>query len=188
MHVETKEQSKQWMHIHSIKKPKKFKQTLSACQNADGNALLGQERSAIGRIHAKEMTVMSEVYCETLTELLGVIQNKMHVLLTYSVVLLYDNVRPHTTARTQALLEHFNRDLFDHPPYSPDLASSDYHLFTYLRNQLLSQRFNSNEELMEVAKTWLSSQVADIFDTHTHTQKLIPRCKGLKFGGDYIEK
>jgi hypothetical protein len=30
MNVETKEQSKQWMHIHSPKKQKKFKQTLSA--------------------------------------------------------------------------------------------------------------------------------------------------------------
>jgi hypothetical protein len=27
---ETKEQSKQWMHMHSPKKPKKFKQMLSA--------------------------------------------------------------------------------------------------------------------------------------------------------------
>jgi hypothetical protein len=31
MNVETKEQSKQWMHTHSPNKPKKFKQT-SACQ------------------------------------------------------------------------------------------------------------------------------------------------------------
>jgi hypothetical protein len=36
MNVETKEQSKQWMHAHSPDKPKKFKQMLSACQKADG--------------------------------------------------------------------------------------------------------------------------------------------------------
>jgi hypothetical protein len=29
--VETKEQSKQWMHTHSPNKPKQFKQMLSAC-------------------------------------------------------------------------------------------------------------------------------------------------------------
>jgi hypothetical protein len=34
MNVETKEQSKQWMHTHSPKKREKFKQTLSACQKA----------------------------------------------------------------------------------------------------------------------------------------------------------
>jgi histone-lysine N-methyltransferase SETMAR len=88
-------------------------------------------------------------------------------MLTYSVVLLHDNVHPHTAARARALLEHFNWQLFDHPPYSSDLASSDCHLFTYLKNWLGSQFFNSNEELMEGIKMWLSSQAADFFHTHT---------------------
>jgi hypothetical protein len=47
VNVETKEQSKQWMHIHSQNKPKKFKQTLYACQKADGNCFLGQERKGV---------------------------------------------------------------------------------------------------------------------------------------------
>jgi hypothetical protein len=63
--------------------------------------------------------------------------------------------------------------LFDYPPYNPDLASSDYCLFTYLKNWLRSQRFNNNEELMEAVKTWLSSQAADFFGTGI--QKLICR-------------
>jgi hypothetical protein len=41
------------------------------------------------------------------------------------VVLLHDNARPHTAARTNALIKLFNWEIFDHPPYSPDLASSD---------------------------------------------------------------
>jgi hypothetical protein len=52
VNAETKDQSKQWMHTHSPDKPKKFKQTLSACQKADGSCFLGQERSADGAIHA----------------------------------------------------------------------------------------------------------------------------------------
>jgi hypothetical protein len=40
------------MHTHSSNKPKKFKQTLSPYQKADGNCFLGQERSADGGIHA----------------------------------------------------------------------------------------------------------------------------------------
>jgi hypothetical protein len=50
--VGTKEQSKQWMHTHSPNKLKKFKQTLFACQKADGNCFLGQERSTDSGIHA----------------------------------------------------------------------------------------------------------------------------------------
>jgi hypothetical protein len=52
VNVETKDQSKQLMHTHSPDKPKTFKQTLSACQKADGSCFLGQKRSADGGIHA----------------------------------------------------------------------------------------------------------------------------------------
>jgi hypothetical protein len=55
-------------------------------------------------------------------------------MLISGVVLLHDNACPHTAASTHALLEHFNWELFEHPPYSPDLALCDYHLFTYLKN------------------------------------------------------
>jgi hypothetical protein len=92
-------------------------------------------------------------------------------MLTSGVVLLHDNSRPPTAAPTRALLEHFSWVLFDHLRYSPDLAPSDYHLFTYVKNWLGSQRFNINEEVMEGVKTWLSSQAADFCDTGVH---LIP--------------
>jgi transposase len=62
-------------------------------------------------------------------------------MLTSSVVLFHANERPHTStaALTRALLEYFNWVLFDHPPYGPDLAPSDYNFFTYLKKQLLQQ-------------------------------------------------
>jgi histone-lysine N-methyltransferase SETMAR len=94
-------------------------------------------------------------------------------MLTSGVMFLHYNACLHTPTCTQALLEHFNWELFDHPPYSPDLALSNYHLFTYLKNLLRSQCFNSNEELMEGVKTWLRSQVADF--SNTGIQKLIPQ-------------
>jgi polysaccharide deacetylase 2 family uncharacterized protein YibQ len=42
--------------------------------------------------------------------------------------------------------------LFNYPPDSLDFTSSDYHLFTYLKNWMGSQRFINNEELMEGVK------------------------------------
>jgi transposase len=101
-------------------------------------------------------TITSEVYCETLKKLHRASQKKRHRMLASGVVLLHDNVCPHTAVCTQSLLEHFNWQLFDQHPYSPDLPPSDYHLFTYLKNWLGSQCFN-NEELMEGVETWLSS-------------------------------
>jgi transposase len=107
-------------------------------------------------------------------------------MLTYGVVLIHDNTFPHTAARIRAQLEHFNWELFDYPPYSPDLIPSDYNLLTYQKNWLRSQRFNNNKELIEGVKTWLSSQVADFFDTSI--KKLIPPYKYLNSGGAYFEK
>jgi transposase len=79
-------------------------------------------------------TITSDVYCETLKELCRAVQNKRHVILISGVVLLHDNVHLHTAACTRALLEHLNWELFDHPPYSPDLTPTYYHLFIYTKN------------------------------------------------------
>jgi transposase len=103
-------------------------------------------------------------------------------MLSSSVVLLYDNVHSHRAAHVWPLLENFTWELFDHPPYSPDLAPSDYHL----RNWLESQGFSTNE-LMKSVKTWLSKHAAQIFVTGI--QKLIPWYdKYLNYSNDYIEK
>jgi transposase len=53
-------------------------------------------------------------------------------MLTYGVLLVHDNARSHAAARTRILLEHFNWELFDYPPYSPDLARGDYNMFIYV--------------------------------------------------------
>jgi hypothetical protein len=62
-------------------------------------------------------TIMSEVYCKTLTKLHRASHSEKRCgMLTYSVVLLHDNAHPYTATRTQPLLRHFNWKLFDHVP------------------------------------------------------------------------
>jgi histone-lysine N-methyltransferase SETMAR len=102
-------------------------------------------------------TITSELYTETLKITAWAIQNKRRGMLTSGVVLLHGNERQYTAPCTRALPEHFNWEFFDHTSYSRDLAPTDYHLFTYPRNWLLSQLFNNNGDLMEGIKTWLSS-------------------------------
>jgi hypothetical protein len=75
--------------------------------------------------------------CETLQKLQMVIQNKTCGMLTSGAVYLRDNACLHTAPRAQALLlGHFNWQLSDHHPYSPDLALSHYPPFAYLNNRL----------------------------------------------------
>jgi transposase len=107
-------------------------------------------------------------------------------MLTNGEVFFHDNTLPHTAARAEALLEHFNWQLFDYPLHSPELPPSEYNLFTYLKNRIRSQRCNCNKELVGGVKTWLSSQAANFYDAGI--QKSIPRYdKCLNSGDNYVE-
>jgi transposase len=84
-------------------------------------------------------------------------------MLTKGVVLMH-NARPHIGARTNALIKLFNWEILDHPPYSPDLAPSNYHLFTKIKIWLATQHFHTNEELMDGVNIWLHNLVAPFFE------------------------
>ena len=56
-------------------------------------------------------------------------------------MLLHDNVRPHTAAHTAETLRKLKFEVMAHPPYSPDLAPSDYYLFGPLKEALKCRRF-----------------------------------------------
>ncbi|XP_014484747.1 PREDICTED: uncharacterized protein LOC106749613 [Dinoponera quadriceps] len=47
------------------------------------------------------------------------------------------------------LLTYLGWTVMPHPPYSPDLAPSDYHLFPKLKEHLCGQRFRSDNEVKE---------------------------------------
>jgi transposase len=78
-------------------------------------------------------------------------------------VLLHDNMWPHTAAGTNVLIKLFNWEIFDHPPYSPDLAPIDYHLFTKMKVWLGTQCFHTNEEFKS---SWMESTTGCITWRH----------------------
>jgi hypothetical protein len=43
-------------------------------------------------------------------------------MLTLGVVILRNNACSHTATHSRALLDHFNWEVIDHPPYGSDLA------------------------------------------------------------------
>ena len=64
---------------------------------------------------------------------------------------------------TQKKLAYMGFQCLDHPPYSPDLVPSDYHLFPGLKKQLLGRNFSSDAEVIAAAKTWLDGQPSAFF-------------------------
>ena len=75
-----------------------------------------------------------------------------------------------------------------HPPYSPDIAPSDFHLFLQLKKILSGQRqrFQSDKDAEMSVTQWFQSQTGYFYDTGT--VKLVPRYdKCLISGGEYFK-
>jgi hypothetical protein len=104
--VETKEQSKQLMHTHS---PKLNKRCLSA-RKLMATVFWDSKGVLMVEFMQQGSTITPEVYSKNTKkkELHRAIQNKRREMLTSIRVYLHNNARPHTAARTRALLEHFN--------------------------------------------------------------------------------
>lgn len=93
-------------------------------------------------------TINSVVYIEQLTKLNNAVEEKRAELTNRKgVVFHHDNARPHTSLVTRQKLLELGWDVLPHPPYSPDLAPSDYFLFRSLQNSLNGKNFNNDDDV-----------------------------------------
>ncbi|CAK9809343.1 Histone-lysine N-methyltransferase SETMAR [Anthophora plagiata] len=93
-------------------------------------------------------TINSEKYCTQLEKLKeAIITKRPEVVNRRGVVFHHDNARPHVSLAVRTKLLEFDWDVLPHPPYSPDLAPSDYYLFLSLKNFLRNRKFKSVNEV-----------------------------------------
>ena len=71
----------------------------------------------------KGKTINSEYYCNLLDQL----DKNIRGLQKKTIIFHQDNARVHTSFLTMVKLNELKYELFEHPPYSPDLAPSDYY-------------------------------------------------------------
>ncbi|KAK6735497.1 hypothetical protein RB195_018610 [Necator americanus] len=100
-------------------------------------------------------TVTGSIYSSQLQKLASGVREKRPR--RASVHLLHDNARPHVAKQTNEKMEQISWDTVSHPPYSPDLARSDYHLFRPLKAFLAKKIFTKFEEV--------EPEVSDFFDS-----------------------
>jgi histone-lysine N-methyltransferase SETMAR len=99
--------------------------------------------------------VNSASYFEVLLKLWEAIHRKHQGQLAEWVLLHHDNARPHTAQATQERIRELQWELLEHPPYSPDSAPSDFHLFGLLKIHLGGRRFTDDKEVETVLQKWL---------------------------------
>ena len=109
------------------------------CSQSDVNGgILGLPWTVHAGFHA---TINADRYCSTLSLLRAAIRKKRRGILDIDVIILHDNARPHVANKTVQKLRKFHWEFLEHPPYSPDLAPSDFHFFSLLKKFLAGQRF-----------------------------------------------
>jgi transposase len=69
------------------------------------------------------------------------------------IVLQHDNALPHIAHLILGKIENFGWKVLPHPPYSPDLALSDYRLFWTLENSMRSQHYKNDNAVCQTVCT-----------------------------------
>ena len=119
---DTKQQSMEWRHSGSPRPPKN-----PECKNPLEKFLsrffLDQDGILLIEYLPKGQTIKADI----LKEKVG--RGKV----TKGVLFLHDNAPAHRPLATRKILAYLDFQNLNHPPYSPDLAPSNYHLFHGLK-------------------------------------------------------
>ena len=75
---------------------------------------------------------------------------------------MHNNAPAHRALATQEKLAYLGLQCLDHPPYSPYLAPSDYHLFPGLKKKK-DGNFSSDAGVIAAEETWLEGQPSEFF-------------------------
>lgn len=182
---ETKSQSMQWLPKGN-RPPVKARVAKSA-----GKVMLSLFWDSKGPLLVDFMppksTITGQYYSDLLTKLREAIMEKRRGKVTRGVLLLHDNAPPHKSTIAQEKLRELKFEQLPHPPYSPDLAPSDFHVFPKMKMDLKGRKFSSDDQVKDAVMTWLNSMSMSFW------QKGIDKCKDrwLKchnVDGDYVEK
>ena len=131
--LETMQQSMEWWHRISPR-PKKLR-----VQKSAGKVLASIFWDQYGILLIdylpKGLTINAEYYSSLLVQLKDILKEKHCGKVTKGVLFLHDNVPAHQALAAQKKLADLGFQCLDHPPYSLDLAPSDYHLFPGLKKK-----------------------------------------------------
>ena len=131
--------------------------------------------------------INSDYYIELLVRLKDEIAKRRPHMKKKKIVLHQDNAPCHKSMKTMAKLSELGYELLPHPPYSPDLAPSNYWLFADLKNMLQGKRFGSNEE--EISETEAYFEAKDKSFFKLGIEKLEKRWNDcIILEGDYIDE
>lgn len=182
---ETKVQSKQWKRPGSPPPPK-FKKITSAKKIM---ASVFWDKDGVIMIDYLERghTITGKYYAQELQRLREALVRKRRGKLRSGVLLLQDNAPSHTSHVAMAAARQCGFELLNHPPYSPDLAPSDFYLFPKLKSVLRGRVYDTDSDVIDAVNEFLTGQDSSFYyDGIAKLEERWEKC--VRARGDYIEK
>lgn len=110
-------------------------------------------------------TITADKYCSELEDMHKKLSKTNPGLVNRrGPILLHDNARPHVAHITLRKLHDLGYETLPHPPYSPDLSPTDYHLFKHLDNFLKDTVFRDAEAVKKSFLDFLASRKQDFYE------------------------
>lgn len=108
-------------------------------------------------------TMNAAYYCHLLDEVKATYCQKRHRQPIRNVLLLYDNVRPHTAVLTHGKLIEIHWTPLEHPPYSRDLSPCDYLMFGPLKEALGGAHFADYAQVKQFVRNWFQERPTSFY-------------------------
>ena len=98
-----------------------------------------------------------------------------------------DNAPVHTSTAAKQKFTDLGFTQVEHPPYSPDLAPSDFHFFRCLKKHLRGNNFHSSGDLKQAVIDFIEN-CSPIFFEDGFNELVIRWKKCINVNGNYVEK
>lgn len=108
-------------------------------------------------------TINGQYYASLIERLRRAILEKRRGKINHGVLLLHDNAPVHKSNIVQAAIRQAGFVELNHPAYSPDIAPTDYYLFSNLKKFLRGKNFSSCDEAIQAVEDYLDDLDSDFF-------------------------
>ena len=128
-------------------------------------------------------TVKARLYAEQLGRVDRALRKKR--IDSSGIRFLHDNARPHVAKIVHKKIARLGWELLPHPPYSPDIAPSDYSLFRSMKQAVAGEHFKDRLEIEKWLAHWFSSRNKEDYD---HGIRDLRRrwCEVIDHDGEYF--
>lgn len=112
---------------------------------------------------ARGSMVNGPYYASLIERLRCAVLEKRRGKVSYGVLLLHDNAPVHKCNIVQAAIRKASFVELNHPVYSPDIAPTDYYLFSYLKKFMRGKNFGSDDEAIQAVEDYLRDLDSEFF-------------------------